>query len=329
MHSTLYKANMHTTASAPAPSSTPFTAPTAPHALAPLQGVHILSLALNLPGPAALLRCQQMGAHCSKLEPLAPDGHASADPMHTYSPSAYAQLHEGIALLHANLKTEPGQDLLHAQLAHTDVLLTSFRPQALEKLGLGWSTLHARYPRLNMVRIWGSTAPNAGDHAGHDLTYQTDAGLVHDGHLPASLFADMAGAVMASEAVLQTLLARASSGHGHCVDIGLAQAAHWLALPRQWQMTTPNGDVGGAHAGYRMYQCQDGWVALAALEPHFAQRICHLVGLHGHSGSVAEMRTAAVHTAIEAWMLTQTCAQISTMATQSDIPLQPIPIAYK
>jgi len=83
------------------------------------------------------------------------------------------------------------------------------------------------------------------------------------------------------------------SGHGHCLDVGLAQAAQWLALPRHWGMTTPGGDVGGAHAGYRMYPCADGWVALAALEPHFAQRIAQVAGLVQRDGSYPACTTAA------------------------------------
>jgi len=295
--------------------------------LKPLQGVRILSLALNLPGPAALMRCRQMGAQCTKLEPIAAAGQASADPMHSYSAGAYAQLHEGVTLLQANLKTAEGHALLHAQLAQTDVLLTSFRPTALHKLGMAWDTLHQQHPQLNMVRIFGSTAPEEADHAGHDLTYQAEAGLVQDGHMPSSLLADMTGAVIASEAVMQCLLQRARSGSGHCVDVGLAQAAHWLALPRQWGMTTPDGEVGGAHAGYRTYRCQDGWVALAALEPHFAQRICIASGIS--IDDAHNMRNAAVHRAIEHLMAGLSCAEISTMARQSDIPLQVIPGEYK
>lgn len=295
----------------------------------PLANVRILSLALNLPGPAALLRCQQMGAQCTKLEPLPPPGHPSADAMHTYSPTAYAQLHAGMAVLHANLKTSEGQAIMHEQLAQTDVLLTSFRPSALEKLGLGWQALHTQYSQLNMVRIFGSTDPAEVDHAGHDLTYQAQAGLVEHGQMPPSLFADMSGALMASEAVLQAVLLRTRSGAGHCLDIGLAQAAQWLAWPRHWGMTTSDGDVGGAHAGYRVYRCLDGWVAVAALEPHFAQRLCCTVGLTQGTGSVQEMRHPATHAAIEAFMQAHTQHAIATMAVQSDIPLQLIAGDYK
>src|SRR5690606_23044041 len=101
-------------------------------------GVRVLSLALNLPGPAALLRLRAMGANCTKLEPPARGG-ASGDPMGQYNPSAYAQMHEGVKRLAADLKTEAGQAALHKLLSRTDVLLTSFRPSALSKLGLSWN----------------------------------------------------------------------------------------------------------------------------------------------------------------------------------------------
>lgn len=311
---------MHTASPALAPSFSTYQ---------PLQGIHILSLALNLPGPAALMRCRHMGAQCSKLEPIPEPGQASADAMNVYSAPAYAQLHEGITLLQANLKTAQGQQLLHTQLAHSDVLLTSFRPSALQKLGLDWPSLHAQHPQLCMVRIFGDTTPSEANHAGHDLTYQAQAGLIQDGQMPSTLLADMTGAVMASEAVMQCLLLRTQSGHGHCLDIGLAQAAQWLALPRHWRLTTPEGDVGGAHAGYRIYRCADGWVALAALEPHFAARLCQLIGACALADGLPDMRTASVHQQLEAFFIQKTCAEISAVAGQSDIPLQLIHSKYK
>lgn len=304
-----------------------------PHRLQPLQHTRILSLALNLPGPGALVRCAQMGAECTKLEPLPASGQASADPMEAYSPHAYAAMHVGVRVLSAHLKTEPGQAALHAELARTDVLLTSFRPSALRKLGLDWDALQARYPRLSLVRIVGAAGTRA-EEPGHDLTYQAEAGLITGNDMPPTLYADMAGALLASEAVLQALLARSHSGHGVCVDVALADAAHWLALPRQWGLALPQGDVGGTHAGYRIYECADGRVALAALEPHFALRLCAAAGMpvaeNGptptptptSASAVADlMRAPATHAHIAAFVHTQTCAALQTLATERDIPL--------
>ena len=120
--------------------------------LAPvLKGVRLLSLCLNLPGPAALMRCRQMGARCAKLEPPPPAGApagASGDPMGLYDPAAYGLMHQGVRVRVADLKTTQGQAALHRELAKTDVLLTSFRPSALSKLGLDWKLLHRQYPYL-------------------------------------------------------------------------------------------------------------------------------------------------------------------------------------
>ena len=286
-------------------------------AIEPLQGVRILSLALNLPGPAALWRCVNMGAQCAKLEPLAPGG-GGADPMGLYCPGAYAQMHEGVHLMQADLKTEAGQTLLHEQLAQTDVLLTSFRPSALTKLGLGWDALQQRYPRLSLVRVVGSEGALA-DVPGHDLTYQAEAGLVHSTALPPSLFADMAGALMTSEAVLQAVLVSSRSGRGIFREIGLAQAAQWLSLPWHWGLTQPTGDVGGAHAGYRIYPCADGIVAVAALEPHFAKRLCEAAGVP--MTAPADMRKPETHAAIEQFLSKSTKAELTRLSSEKDIPL--------
>lgn len=283
----------------------------------PLQGVRILSLALNLPGPAALMRCRDMGAHCSKLEAPARDG-VPADPMAAYLPEAYRVMHEGVRQLQADLKHPEGQAVLQAELAETDVLLTSFRPSALRKLGLDWPELQARHPRLSLVEIVGAPGARA-EEPGHDLTYLAEAGLVPGLELPPTLFADMAGALQASEAVLQCLLQRARSGRGSRREVALCQAADWLALPRHWGLTRPEGAVGGAHAGYRVYPCADGRVAVAALEPHFARSLCQAAGLE--ASSLKALFEPRVHQAVAAFLARQTRAELEQLARAHDIPL--------
>ena len=148
--------------------------------LQPLKGTRILSLALNLPGPAALMRCQQMGARCSKIEPpphpTAPVG-TPGDAMGLYNRPAYNQMHAGVKVQNANLKTPEGQKTLHSILKKTDLLLTSFRPSALKTLGLDWKKLHSQYPQLCMVTIVGAPGARA-EEPGHDLTYQAENDLI-------------------------------------------------------------------------------------------------------------------------------------------------------
>ncbi|WP_076998104.1 CaiB/BaiF CoA-transferase family protein [Variovorax sp. KK3] len=281
-------------------------------AFAPLAGVRVLSLALNLPGPAALLRCRTMGAHCLKFEPPA------GDPMAHYNRDAYAALHEGVEVHTADLKTEEDREQLHRALAQTDVLLTSFRPSALAKLGLGWEPLHERHPALSQVAIVGAPGARA-EEPGHDLTYLAEYGLVNGTELPPTLFADMGGALLATEAVLQAVLHKrtgAGTGAGVYLEVALNAAADWLALPRQWGLTQVHGAVGGAHAGYRVYPCADGRVAVAALEPHFAARLCDAAGL-----GTQDMMAPSTRDAIAAWLHTRTRAELDALARERDLPL--------
>lgn len=279
--------------------------------LLPLSGLRVLSLALNLPGPAALLRCRRLGATCTKLEP------PSGDPMAHYNQDAYAALHEGITVQTADLKTAEGQAAVHAALAQTDVLLTSFRPSALTKLGLRWEALHARHPQLWQVAIVGGPGA-AAEIPGHDLTYLAENNLVPGTELPATLFADMGGALMAAEAVLQAALLRGRAP-ARCIEVALADAAGWLALPRAWGLTAPMGAVGGAHAGYRVYPCADGRVAVAALEPHFAAGLCAAAGIA--ASDMRAMFAGETREALAAFFAGRTRAEIDALARERDLPL--------
>ena len=262
------------------------------------------------------MRCKAMGATCVKLEP--PNG----DPMGLYNPSAYAQLHTGVRVAKADLKTEQGQLALRRELARTDVLLTSFRPSALKKLGLAWKDLHKLYPNLCLVAIVGAPGARA-EEPGHDLTYMAENDLVQGLDLPASLYADMGGSLMASEAVLQAVLMQRNKVKGVQIEVALSEAAAYIGLPRTWGLTKPGSAVGGGHAGYRVYTCKDGRVAVAALEPHFATSLCALAGV-----AVEGMKTmfaAQTHQSIETWMATKTRQQLDDLAVKHDIPLHTLP----
>jgi alpha-methylacyl-CoA racemase len=288
--------------------------------LKPLRGVRVLSLALNLPGPAALWRLQAMGARCTKVEPPA------GDPMAWYSATAYQTMHTGVPTRRWDLKTPSAQAKLHKALAQTQVLLTSFRPSALAKLGLAPAALRRSHPHLAVVAIVGATGERA-EEPGHDLTYLAEAGLVPHLDLPPSLLADMAGSLVASEAVLKAVLHQRNQPHqpGSWQTVSLADAAHWLAWPRQWGLTTPTGVVGGAHAGYRVYACRDGRVAAAALEPHFAARLCAAAGLPDH-GATTLMQAGATE-AVARFFEGQSRRQIDRLAQAQDIPLHTLPPA--
>ena len=292
-----------------------------------LRSVRVLSVALNLPGPAAVMRLADMGAACTKLEPMPPAGSlpgSTSDPMGLYAPHAYAHLHAGVKVVQADLKSAKGQAKLNALLSKADVLITSFRPSALKKLGMDWDSLHARYPSLIQVCIVGTKGVGA-EIPGHDLTYLAAKGLVNGLNLPATLFADMAGSSLAVEAVLKALWQRArpglTLGKGVFHEVALEDAAAYLALPRHWGLTLPKGSVGGAHAGYAVYACIKGRVAVAALEPHFAARLAEVAGIKAAKPGQDVMLLPATRMKLSAFFADLTRKQIDALATAHDLPL--------
>jgi crotonobetainyl-CoA:carnitine CoA-transferase CaiB-like acyl-CoA transferase len=284
----------------------------------PLKGVRIVSLALNLPGPAALMRCRALGAICIKVEPKTKDS-AGGDPMRLYNPAAYVQMHEGVRILSCDLKNEAGQAMLAKELVKADVLLTSFRPSALKRLGLDWDTLKKRYPKLSQVAIVGGEG-DAAEVAGHDLTYLAENDLVPSLELPGTLFADMAGSLLTIEAIFGLVLQAKMAGKSQYIRVSLSSAAKYMALPRNWGLTSAEGSVGGAHAGYQVYKCKDGRAAVAALEPHFATSLCAVVGLKD-TANRAVMMSPDTKAYMKRWFAKQTCRAIDELAVAHDLPI--------
>ena len=237
-----------------------------------LDGVRVVSIATNVPGPAAASRLCALGARVTKVEP--PTG----DYLAIVARDWYRALCAGQEVLVLDLKTAAGRAALDDRLASTDVLLTSHRPRALARLGLDAARLGADFPRLCLVMIVGATGEEA-ETPGHDLTYQAGAGLVTPPQLPLSLFSDLATGEAAATAALALLLRRARSGAGGATEVALADVAARLAAPRQHGLTLPGGILGGGLPVYAIYAAAHGWVAVAALEPHFVARLAAGLGM--------------------------------------------------
>ena len=223
-------------------------------------------MAVNLPGPAAARRLHQMGAKVLKVEP--PQG----DPMMHYNGAWYQDLLAGQKVITLDLKMAMERDRLLNLLQGADLLITANRPAALDRLGLGWDALHQKYPNLCQVAIVGYPAPRQNE-AGHDLTYQASLGLLNPPDMPLTLLADMAGAEQTISAALGVLLARERGQESSYVEVALSEAAAAMAEPLHFGSTAPGALLGGGVPEYNIYQAQDGWVAVAALEGHFKQRL--------------------------------------------------------
>lgn len=280
----------------------------------PLAGVSVVTLAPNLPGPAAAARLVTLGASVTKVEPPAGDFLAMGCPPY------YAELVAGQEVVTLDLKDDAARERLWELLADADVLLTSSRPRALQRLGLDWESLHARLPRLSQVAIVGYPGDRA-DVPGHDLTYQAGYGTLAPPTMPLVLVADLAGAERAAGEAAAAVLAAHRTGTGVLREVALSECARSFAAPARHGLTTPDGVLGGAAPMYGLYRSTDGWVALAALEPHFWTGLQEALttGENPPAGSrSAEQIDAA---ALQEIFATRTCAEWDDWATSRDLPI--------
>lgn len=238
----------------------------------PLEGVAVINLGINLPAPAAGARLTELGAQVVKVEP--PGG----DPLEANAPEWYRRLTAGQTVLRLDLKDPTDRARLRGNLEECDVLVTSSRPAALDRLDLGWTAIGERFPRLVQVAIVGYPHPRQ-DVPGHDLTYMAHLDLLSPPALPRTLMADIAGAERAVSAALGLLLARERGLGPRYAEVALSDAAAAFVGPWEHGMTTADGIVGGGLPAYGFYEAGGGWVALAAIEPHFQERLRVELGL--------------------------------------------------
>lgn len=231
-----------------------------------LDGVRVVTMAQYVPGPLAVARLRDAGAHVTKIEPPA------GDPMLELSRAWHEEMHVGVDIERIDLKSGEGRTRVMTLLGRADVFITSQRPSTLQRLGLDPDSLRETAPQLHVVRIVGSV--NDPERAGHDLTYQAQSGLLVDA-MPRTLAAD----VMASERVYAAALALLRQPPGSTMDIGLVESLDALVAPLRHGLTTPLGTLGGAASRYRLYATKAGSVAIAALEAHFETRLHRLLGV--------------------------------------------------
>lgn len=273
-----------------------------------LAGVRVVSLAGTLPGPVAARRLTREGAEVIRVE--GPGG----DVLRTVAQALVEDLTRDQLTVRIDLKKATGQEQLGELLSGAQVLLTSSRPGALARLGLTPETVAQRWPRLAWVAIVGATGERA-EEAGHDLTYQAEAGLLGAGtELPRVLLADLACAErVVTEAVLG-LREVELHGRGSYTQVGLVEAARDLGEPLRHGLTAPGGILGGAHPGYNIYPARTGRVALAALEAHFWGRLRELL-------EVPDLGESGTHQALAAAFRERTATEWEAWGIEHDVPV--------
>jgi crotonobetainyl-CoA:carnitine CoA-transferase CaiB-like acyl-CoA transferase len=314
--------------------------------LLPLEGVRVLDLSRLLPGGFCSLLLADFGADVIKIEDTgtgdyvrwAPPAYEGADP--SAGGALFLSLNRGKRSIRVDLKSEGGKEVLLRLVRDADVVLESFRPGVLDRLGVGYERLRQENPGLVYCAItgYGQDGP-ARDRPGHDLNYlalngilgltgDTDGPPVQSG----AQIADLGGgALMGAIGILVALRERERSGLGQLVDCSMFDGSlAWLAMVAAAAFATGFGDRRGANplAGaiicYRPYRCADGYVALGALEPKFWAAFCRGVGREDLLGSAFEKPGSDAHRAVEEIFAARTREQWQQFASRHDCCLEPV-----
>jgi alpha-methylacyl-CoA racemase len=242
-----------------------------PAAVRPLDGVTVVDLSRHLPGPFASRELLELGARVIRLLP--PGG----DPMAELAPAWHEAMNAGKETVLLDLKTKPEQG--RALCAEADVVLESFRPGVVERLGVGPDDLPESVVYCSLTGFGSGRHVN---RAGHDLNYLGWAGVLADTApaLPPTQIADLAGgALTAVTRILAALLQRERTGRGARIVVSMTHSAHRLVSHRLGGEPIPRLLTGGL-ACYGIYATADGrHLTVAALEGHFFARLCELLEL--------------------------------------------------
>lgn len=260
----------------------------------PLEGVQILDLTRLLPGAFCTMLLADLGADVLKVEEP-PRG----DPIRWLPPVLQAShlhriLNRNKRSLTLNLRTQAGRGILLQLVQKADVLVESFRPGVMDRLGLGYDALRNVNPGLVYCAItgYGQDGPYR-DLPGHDLNYMGFAGALElfgsEGSppvVPGVTVADIGGgAQMAAVGILAALIARRRTSRGQFVDICMTDGVvSWLGVAVAWYLGTGRSPRRGEHVllgrypCYAIYPAADGYLTVGCLEERFWANLCRALG---------------------------------------------------
>jgi crotonobetainyl-CoA:carnitine CoA-transferase CaiB-like acyl-CoA transferase len=311
-----------------------------------LEGLKVLDLSRLLPGPFCSLMLADLGADVLKVEDTgmgdyvrwAPPAYPGVE--QSSAGALFLSLNRNKRSIRIDLKSDEGKAVLRRLVKDADVLLESFRPGVLDRLGVGYESLKELNPGLVYCAISGYGQDGPGrDAAGHDMNYLALGGMLGmtgdaDGApiQNAGQVADIGGgALMAAFGILAALRSRDKTGEGQFVDVSMFDGAlAWLAMPAAQGMlegaSPKRGDVAlaGSLMCYRPYACSDGHVALGALEGKFWKAFCAGIGREDLIDQQFQPLGSAVHQEVEAIFKSRTRDEWEAFAAQHDCCLTPI-----
>jgi crotonobetainyl-CoA:carnitine CoA-transferase CaiB-like acyl-CoA transferase len=311
-----------------------------------LAGLRVLDLTRLLPGGFCSLLLADFGADVIKVEDTGLGDYVRWAPPHyegaeqSAGSALFLSLNRGKRSIRVDLKSPGGKEVLLRLVRDADVLLESFRPGVLDRLGVGYERLRTENPGLVYCAItgYGQDGPNR-DRPGHDINYlglNGILGLSGEANGPpvsaAAQIADLGGgALMAVAGIMIALQERARSGEGQLVDCSMFDGSlSFLAMlagemladgsaPRRGELSLAGGIV-----CYRPYECADGYVTLGALEPKFWAEFCRGVAREDLLDHAFDPPGSAAHRALSDIFAARTREQWRAFASEHECCLEPV-----
>lgn len=309
----------------------------------PLAGVRVVSLEQAVGGPLCTRHLADLGADVIKIERPGEGDLARYYDSVVHGESAYfVWLNRGKRSAALDLKTETDRATLDDLLDTTDVLVSNLGPGAADRLGLGWTSVHERWPRLVTCAIsgYGADGPYR-DRKAFDLLIQGESGLLEvqgtaDAPVKSTIpIADVAAGVYALSSILAALYERERSGLGRFIDISMLDCvAEWMVVPAYYQRYTgqPPARSGARHntlVPYGPYRVADGLAVNLAIQTEAQwDRLCRQVLERPDLAEDSRYRTSELRVRnrsvleplIESLLANQTRTNVEARLQAADVP---------
>lgn len=250
----------------------------------PLDGIRVISMAEQYPGPYATLLLADLGADVIIIE--RPKG---GDPARQFA-VFFESLNRSKRSVALDLKSPNGREAFLRLAALSDVVLEGFRPGTVKRLGVDYETVAARNPRIVYASIsgFGQDGPYR-DRPAHDLSYQAVAGMLYDricapeqGNKPRLTVGDLSAGMFAALGILTGLVARNTTGSGTYVDVSVTDGlVSWMTAQLVTTLNSSAGPWFPHDAGYGLFRTADGGLISLSVahEDNFWEALCTVLGL--------------------------------------------------
>jgi CoA:oxalate CoA-transferase len=266
---------------------------------APLSGITVIDLSRILAGPYCTMMLAELGARIIKVETPEGDDARRIGPFIEDRSAYFMSLNRGKESIVLDLREEDDRHILHKLLGTADVLVENFRPGTMEKLGLGWETLHQRHPRLIYAAAsgFGHSGPYS-SRAAYDMVVQAMGGIMsltgHPGGEPTRVgtsIGDITAGLFMATGINAALYQRESSGQGVKIDVAMLDCQLAIlenAMARLAATGEVPGPLGARHPSitpFDAFATADGHIVLAAGNNKLFERLCQTLGRMDLAGS--------------------------------------------